>query len=386
MTTAGLEPCTGYRMSRTARVTKPGYAYIYLSNESLFVQEVYFDDFSVKVVKATPVQNSEYYPFGLETSSSWTKENATNNKLLYNGKELQDELGLDWYDYGARMYMPEIGRWGAPDALAELGFSLTPYRYCYNSPINYTDPFGYWEQDANGTWSTTDASEITRFTTYLQIESGAFQIPEMSQVNGFINMEHEKPGSGTLSDGSSFINDQVNINGYGINNSYTSWYVDIRSFQNAWHGVQGSLTPDDLDPLTLHKNIFGLSYPGGNNPKTYSGKDDYSYVPANAAEYPAIGHDRRYSKLGTNGLVGLLTDTRTIGADWQFVSQETSIANSPSFNLKTRVQAFLLAKGLGALAYPKTLFHFVSPQPSTALGETMMWYSVGNDGVTNKPD
>jgi len=42
----------------------------------------------------------------------------------YNGKELQ-ETGM--YDYGARMYMPDIGRWGAVDPLAETSRRFTPY-------------------------------------------------------------------------------------------------------------------------------------------------------------------------------------------------------------------------------------------------------------------
>jgi len=31
-------------------------------------------------------------------------------KYRYNSKEYQDELGLNVYDYGARTYMPDIGR------------------------------------------------------------------------------------------------------------------------------------------------------------------------------------------------------------------------------------------------------------------------------------
>jgi len=33
---------------------------------------------------------------------------ALSNKYLYNDKELQDEMGLNGYDYGARMYDPTV--------------------------------------------------------------------------------------------------------------------------------------------------------------------------------------------------------------------------------------------------------------------------------------
>ena len=60
----------------------------------------------------------------------------------YQGKENQQELGLNWHDFGARNYDVTLGRWMNLDPLAEKYLDITPYGFVGNSPIIFIDPDG----------------------------------------------------------------------------------------------------------------------------------------------------------------------------------------------------------------------------------------------------
>ena len=86
------------------------------------------------------VQTRHYYSFGMEMSQLNVSQGP--NRYQYNGKEIQDDFGLYWYDYGARFYDPMVGRWHSIDPLAEKYAGISPYAYVANNPIIYNDPDG----------------------------------------------------------------------------------------------------------------------------------------------------------------------------------------------------------------------------------------------------
>ncbi|REC60907.1 hypothetical protein DRF65_17870, partial [Chryseobacterium pennae] len=85
------------------------------------------------------LEENNYYPFGLKHEGYNILGGNPSYNYKYNGKELQ-ETGM--YDYGARMYMPDLGRWGVVDPLAEKMTRHSPYNYAFNNPIRFIDPDG----------------------------------------------------------------------------------------------------------------------------------------------------------------------------------------------------------------------------------------------------
>ena len=88
------------------------------------------------------VQENNFYPYGLEHKGYNNQINSTEYLFKYNGKELNEELGIGWYDFGARNYNAVLGRWMNLDPLADKYFNVTPYSFVSNTPINAIDPDG----------------------------------------------------------------------------------------------------------------------------------------------------------------------------------------------------------------------------------------------------
>ena len=95
-------------------------------------------------------QKTYYYPFGGIYGN--VSAGTDVQPFKYNGKELDHRHGLDLYDYGARQYDAATGRWTTMDPLAEKYYSVSPYAYCHNNPVNGTDPDGkddYYDRYGN---------------------------------------------------------------------------------------------------------------------------------------------------------------------------------------------------------------------------------------------
>jgi RHS repeat-associated protein len=91
------------------------------------------------------MQYADYDPWGLALPE--LSGGSSTNRLKYNGKEAITEVGASAYDYGARLYDAQIGRWGVPDPLAELSRRFSPFVYGNNNPVRFIDPDGMNVED-----------------------------------------------------------------------------------------------------------------------------------------------------------------------------------------------------------------------------------------------
>ena len=103
------------------------------------------DDPATPLNELEITQESHYYPFGMNHLGPWYETVAPENKYLYNGIERNEDLGLNWDLAEFRSYDATIGRWNQVDPLADWAPDWTPYRFGFNNPNSYLDPFGLFE-------------------------------------------------------------------------------------------------------------------------------------------------------------------------------------------------------------------------------------------------
>jgi RHS repeat-associated protein len=208
-----------------------GYNYFYVYNYTDHLGNIrvsYGFDPDTKTVKT--LEENHYYPFGLKHTNyntykrGFKKEDPPTDapptsipglvvfsikqvvpgellvyKYKYNGKEFQDELGLNMYDYHARNYMPDIGRTTTYDPLAEKFYHLSPQSFLNNNPVYFIDPTGM-EVISNNFGTTFTGADAAAAFQSLKNQMGSWH--EEDDKDDIINLNKDNEVTGvTISPG-----------------------------------------------------------------------------------------------------------------------------------------------------------------------------------------
>ncbi|PSK90604.1 RHS repeat protein [Taibaiella chishuiensis] len=426
---------TWQQIGTTAPLTIPanGYLAVYLSNQSQGVScydcaTVHFDMLQVRLQKGRQLEESHYYPFGLPMAglSSAAENNTIAQRRKYQSNEYIKELGLNWMDFHARQYDPQLGRFLGVDPLAASNGQdmFSPYAAMGNAPESMVDPNGMQYSNSNayredkvlwepasiprpwqGTFGGGGGPGLggpNATTQWPGREAGASKASnaafwreaeyQLGRITGEVSLYNrgdgtftnfkprsgEKDGDGAF-DKTSGLAGGIMLPMVEITKPYL--LVIIESYRIT-PGLPEDVCPECLNPNTLNRNFFGLSYPGPDNPRSLNGKYSYAHIPRELSEYPAIGHDRRYDRLGITGGSGLVFDPRATGADWRFIMEEFGVSTLPiSYGAKLR--SGLFGTGMALVTLPKALYSIIS---SKGIGDIVFWYNVSNVGVNNYPD
>src|SRR5690606_36395654 len=186
-------------------------------------------------------------------------------KYKFNGKELQDELGLNVYDFGARNYMPDLGRWMNTDFLAEHYYSESPYSYALNNPVVYIDPDGM-RVDVSELFKSEEGIK-TAINTLLDLSEQTGLSLSIKNTDNRFTMEYAKD-----EDGNAVISesDGVHLGSSEARNQLTKLIDNPNTVNVALGhnniGSKGGSNSILLDPIQINSHIDNVTQ--GLNSKT----------------------------------------------------------------------------------------------------------------------
>ncbi|MGD1318736.1 RHS repeat domain-containing protein [Chryseobacterium sp. 2R14A] len=221
--------------------TSEGY-YDYVNNRYIYHYSDHLGNVRVSFAKenntAVIIEKNEYYAFGLKQNGNSINYTGIRYNYQYNGKEFQDEIGM--YDYGARFYMPDLGRWGVVDPLAEVTPHLSPYHYANNNPLMYNDPTGMLSQSfINNIWNSSSGTTWYNTGSGFISDGGNAMDYDGNRINwgaDYTDMLMMSVGLSPMGGGggSSDVEGEIRLAPLMLGNSSIFWGIEVQNHHNAF--------------------------------------------------------------------------------------------------------------------------------------------------------
>ena len=221
----------------------------------------------------------------------------------------------------------------------------SPYVYCNGNPVKYVDPDGM-------DWVERNYDGVAEIYYDRSVTSQADVDKEYGRNSG---VSHIKTGTSRF--GYTFENDAVDNRNGRVYDSGGNQILQREPIQSDKFDIFVGVDDKSVDAKTLHKNLFGTSYTGPDNPMCYDPKSfgySYDYAPRNRSELYSMVHDKEYDSAKAAGKWDALLNTNVIGADLRLASGNiVNMFKSPSYIDKGRSYATAIAFGL-ICAYKST--------------------------------
>ena len=205
------------------------------------------------------LQENHYYPFGMQMKGSWMENPGRESKYQFNGIERNKDLGLNWDLADFRSYDANIGRWTQIDPLAEFAPDVTSYRFGFNNPILYVDPFGLFETK----------QEAIDYAKEHGLKRGWFNSNIKEQSDGTWSIENKKDHSSTERDSELGVIKSALAtapkDGYNQGGNLAFSAERREPYSGFWGNVNYFLTGGNENGLKYNRDGYPLhiSYKGG---------------------------------------------------------------------------------------------------------------------------
>ena len=178
-------------------------------------------------------------------------------------------------------YRPDadlVSRWLSPDPLAEVFWSISPYAYCVNNPVMYTDPTGMYIVGTDGkpvtysieegkvVWSSNVTTDVERVgNAMLKTETGGeqldFLINHEAAISIEISSEIKRDKNGILIAGDTKSGDLSIKGGEASTSEFTITIFEGSLIENKKMGSQGDRRysgrsiDDAIGSVAVHESV-----------------------------------------------------------------------------------------------------------------------------------